>query len=160
MILHAGLTPGYAADDRLNIGIIGLAGMGSLDAKTFNAMGENADRVPDCPRSELKPLHHCCRRRRCILTTSGPPRSPGRSHHTKPPERSISPLPDSGAGNIRYPGPALAGRVSGDPCEQQQIFSSPVDIANNGLWEGHRDRDTGWCKRRDSARERQSPVVA
>ncbi len=41
MILPAGLARGYAANDKLNLGIIGLTGMGGVDAKTFNALGEN-----------------------------------------------------------------------------------------------------------------------
>lgn len=40
-ILPAGLARGYAANEKLNIGIIGLAGMGGVDAKTFNGLGEN-----------------------------------------------------------------------------------------------------------------------
>ena len=40
-ILPAGLLRGYAANDKLNLGIIGLAGMGGVDAKTFNALGDN-----------------------------------------------------------------------------------------------------------------------
>src|SRR5260370_36490223 len=41
MILPAGLARGYAANEKLNLGIIGLTGMGGVDAKTFNALGEN-----------------------------------------------------------------------------------------------------------------------
>jgi predicted dehydrogenase len=41
MILPAGLARGYAANEKLNLGIIGLAGMGGVDAKTFNGLGEN-----------------------------------------------------------------------------------------------------------------------
>lgn len=40
-ILPAGLARGYAANNRLNIGIIGLAGMGALDARPLHEMGEN-----------------------------------------------------------------------------------------------------------------------
>ncbi len=40
-ILPAGLLRGYAANEKLNLGIIGLAGMGGVDAKTFNALGDN-----------------------------------------------------------------------------------------------------------------------
>ena len=41
MILPAGLARGYAANEKLNIGVIGLAGMGRVDAKTFTGLGEN-----------------------------------------------------------------------------------------------------------------------
>src|SRR6516165_229818 len=41
MILPAGLARGYAANEKLNLGIIGLTGMGGVDAKTFNGLGEN-----------------------------------------------------------------------------------------------------------------------
>lgn len=40
-ILPAGLARGYAANEKLNLGIIGLTGMGGVDAKTFNGLGEN-----------------------------------------------------------------------------------------------------------------------
>lgn len=40
-ILPAGLARGYAANEKLNLGIIGLAGMGGVDAKTFHGLGEN-----------------------------------------------------------------------------------------------------------------------
>jgi predicted dehydrogenase len=40
-ILPARLLRGYAANEKLNLGIIGLAGMGSVDARTFNALGDN-----------------------------------------------------------------------------------------------------------------------
>ena len=41
MILPMGLRGGYAANEKLNIGVIGLNGMGAVDAKTFNDLGEN-----------------------------------------------------------------------------------------------------------------------
>ncbi len=41
MILPAGLARGYAANEKLNLGIIGLAGQGERDAQALNAMGEN-----------------------------------------------------------------------------------------------------------------------
>ena len=41
MILPAGLARGYAANQKLNIGIIGLAGQGERDAKAFIKAGEN-----------------------------------------------------------------------------------------------------------------------
>ncbi len=41
MILPAGLARGYAANEKLNLGIIGLAGMGAIDARTLNGLGEN-----------------------------------------------------------------------------------------------------------------------
>jgi len=41
MILPAGLARGYAANEKLNLGIIGLSGIGAIDAKTLNDLGEN-----------------------------------------------------------------------------------------------------------------------
>jgi hypothetical protein len=46
-ILPAGLARGYAANEKLNLGIIGLAGMGGVDAKTFNAIGDNISALCD-----------------------------------------------------------------------------------------------------------------
>jgi hypothetical protein len=40
-ILPTGLLRGYAANEKLNIGMIGLAGMGEVDLKTFAGLGEN-----------------------------------------------------------------------------------------------------------------------
>src|SRR5574340_1087380 len=47
MILPAGLARGYAANEKLNIGVIGLAGMGRVDAKTFTSLGENITALCD-----------------------------------------------------------------------------------------------------------------
>src|ERR1700693_2540330 len=47
MSLPAGLARGYAANDKLNIGVIGLTGMGGVDAKTFNGLGENVAALCD-----------------------------------------------------------------------------------------------------------------
>jgi predicted dehydrogenase len=47
MILPAGLARGYAANEKLNLGIIGLAGMGGVDAKTFAALGDNISALCD-----------------------------------------------------------------------------------------------------------------
>lgn len=47
MILPAGLARGYAANEKLNIGVIGLTGMGGVDAKTFNGLGENIAAICD-----------------------------------------------------------------------------------------------------------------
>ena len=41
MILPAGLARGYAANDKLNVGIIGLAGQGARDAVALTKAGEN-----------------------------------------------------------------------------------------------------------------------
>ncbi|HUA62736.1 MAG TPA: Gfo/Idh/MocA family oxidoreductase [Verrucomicrobiae bacterium] len=41
LILPAGLARGYAANEKLNLGIVGLTGMGGVDAKTFSGLGEN-----------------------------------------------------------------------------------------------------------------------
>ena len=46
-ILPAGLVRGYAANEKLNLGIIGLAGMGGVDAKTFNGIGDNISALCD-----------------------------------------------------------------------------------------------------------------
>ena len=40
LILPAGLARGYAANDKVNVGVIGLAGMGGVDAATLNKLGE------------------------------------------------------------------------------------------------------------------------
>ncbi len=39
MILPAGLARGYAANEKLNIGVVGLAGMGGVDASYFRKTG-------------------------------------------------------------------------------------------------------------------------
>ncbi len=41
MILPSGLARGYQANAKLNLGIIGLTGMGRVDTKTFAGLGEN-----------------------------------------------------------------------------------------------------------------------
>ncbi len=41
LIVPAGLARGYAANARLNLGIIGVAGIGNVNAKTFKALGQN-----------------------------------------------------------------------------------------------------------------------
>src|SRR5579872_2228272 len=46
-ILPVGLARGYAANEKLNLGIIGLTGMGGVDAKTFNGLGENISALCD-----------------------------------------------------------------------------------------------------------------
>lgn len=46
-ILPAGLARGYAANEKLNIGVIGLAGMGGVDTKTFTSLGENITALCD-----------------------------------------------------------------------------------------------------------------
>lgn len=52
-ILPSGLLRGYAANDKLNLGIIGLAGMGGVDAKTFNALGDNIAALCDVDSNVL-----------------------------------------------------------------------------------------------------------
>jgi len=47
MILPTGLRRGYAANSRVDIGVIGLAGMGGVDAKTFSSLGENIKALCD-----------------------------------------------------------------------------------------------------------------
>jgi predicted dehydrogenase len=46
-ILPAGLARGYQANSKLNIGMIGLAGMGGADASTFHKLGENVAALCD-----------------------------------------------------------------------------------------------------------------
>lgn len=46
-ILPAGLARGYAANDKLNIGVFGLTGMGGVDAKTFKRTGRNIAAICD-----------------------------------------------------------------------------------------------------------------
>src|SRR5438045_3043094 len=47
MILPAGLARGYAADEKLNVGVIGLTGMGRVDAERLSKLGENAAALCD-----------------------------------------------------------------------------------------------------------------
>lgn len=54
MILPAGLARGYAANDKLNLGIIGLTGMGGVDAKTFAGLGENIAALCDVDSNILE----------------------------------------------------------------------------------------------------------
>jgi predicted dehydrogenase len=53
-ILPAGLARGYAANERLDIGVIGLAGMGGADARTLNKLGENVAALCDVDSSVLE----------------------------------------------------------------------------------------------------------
>ena len=53
MILPTGLRLGYAANQKLNIGMIGLAGMGGVDVKTFNTLGENITAICDVDKTVL-----------------------------------------------------------------------------------------------------------
>ncbi len=53
MILPAGLARSYAANERLNIGIIGLAGMGGADAAAFHKLGENVAALCDVDSTVL-----------------------------------------------------------------------------------------------------------
>jgi predicted dehydrogenase len=46
-ILPAGLARGYTANQKMNIGVIGLTGMGGVDARTFNKLGENIVAICD-----------------------------------------------------------------------------------------------------------------
>lgn len=52
-ILPSGLLRGYAANEKLNLGFIGLAGMGGVDAKTFHALGDNVAALCDVDRKVL-----------------------------------------------------------------------------------------------------------
>src|SRR3974377_1883199 len=53
-ILPAGLARGFAANGKLNLGIIGLTGMGGVDARTFNKLGENIAAICDVDSKILK----------------------------------------------------------------------------------------------------------
>ncbi len=53
MILPTGLRLGYAANQKLNIGMIGLAGIGGVDVKTFNSLGENITAICDVDTTVL-----------------------------------------------------------------------------------------------------------
>jgi predicted dehydrogenase len=53
MILPAGLIRGYAANDKLDIGVIGLAGIGAIDARTFLKLGENVTALCDVDSAML-----------------------------------------------------------------------------------------------------------
>jgi predicted dehydrogenase len=46
-ILPAGLVRGYTANEKLNLGIIGLTGMGGVDTRMFNALRENIVAICD-----------------------------------------------------------------------------------------------------------------
>lgn len=54
MILPAGLARGYAANEKLNIGVIGLAGIGGVDAKTFSDLGQNIAALCDPDSAALE----------------------------------------------------------------------------------------------------------
>jgi predicted dehydrogenase len=53
-ILPAGLARGYAANEKLNLGVIGLHGMGGVDAKTFAGLGENIVAICDVDAGVLE----------------------------------------------------------------------------------------------------------
>ena len=54
MILPAGLARGYAANEKLNIGVVGLTGMGGVDAQTFHKLGENIAAICDVDSAILE----------------------------------------------------------------------------------------------------------
>ena len=54
MILPAGLARGYAANEKLNLGMIGVAGMGGVDSKTFSVLGENIAALCDVDSAVLE----------------------------------------------------------------------------------------------------------
>src|SRR3954453_16392501 len=53
-ILPARLVRGYAANEKLNLGIVGLTGMGGVDAKTFSGLGENIAALCDVDSAILE----------------------------------------------------------------------------------------------------------
>src|SRR5579872_4220964 len=53
-ILPAGLARGFTANSKLDLGIIGLTGMGGVDARTFNGLGENIAALCDVDSNILE----------------------------------------------------------------------------------------------------------
>ena len=53
-ILPAGLARGYSANEKLNIGVIGLAGMGGSDARRLDQLGENVAALCDVDSNVLE----------------------------------------------------------------------------------------------------------
>jgi predicted dehydrogenase len=54
LILPANLVRAYAANEKLNLGIIGLAGIGGVNARTFNALGQNIAALCDVDAKVLE----------------------------------------------------------------------------------------------------------
>jgi predicted dehydrogenase len=54
MILPAGLARGYEANDKLNVGVIGLTGMGGADAEALTKAGENVAALCDVDSAMLE----------------------------------------------------------------------------------------------------------
>lgn len=54
LILPGGLARGYAANEKLNLGIIGMAGIGRVNARAFHAMGENIAALCDVDTQVLE----------------------------------------------------------------------------------------------------------
>lgn len=54
LILPAASARGYAANQKLNLGVIGLAGMGGVDAATFHKLGENVAALCDVDAAVLE----------------------------------------------------------------------------------------------------------
>ena len=52
-ILPAGLVRGYAANQKLNLGIIGIAGIGGVNARTFHQLGQNIAALCDVDSTVL-----------------------------------------------------------------------------------------------------------
>ena len=53
LILPAGLARGYAANQKLNVGVIGLAGIGAMDARTLAKLGQNVTALCDVDSAML-----------------------------------------------------------------------------------------------------------
>jgi predicted dehydrogenase len=53
VILPAGLARGYAANQKLNIGVIGLTGIGAMDARTLAKLGQNVTALCDVDSAML-----------------------------------------------------------------------------------------------------------
>lgn len=54
LILPSGLARGYAANEKLNLGIIGVAGIGRVNARAFQALGENIAALCDVDAQVLE----------------------------------------------------------------------------------------------------------
>jgi predicted dehydrogenase len=53
MILPSGLARGYTANSKLNIGVIGVSGMGAINARTLAKLGENITALCDVDSAML-----------------------------------------------------------------------------------------------------------
>ncbi|MCX6625388.1 MAG: Gfo/Idh/MocA family oxidoreductase, partial [Acidobacteria bacterium] len=54
LILPAGLARGYTANEKLNLGIVGISGIGNVNARTFTRLGENIAAICDVDSKVLE----------------------------------------------------------------------------------------------------------